>query len=252
MRPLQCKRRGGVIEAASVGPGDLRVARSACPRGFGVGCQSCSFKLFPVRVAVAAGTGEIREMKRNLRNLCRDNRGLVALAARHRRVSAEQGEPQRCVLTERERRRLETSYRMAALATLEVRRGAELALVRVAVTVLTFGMLHAVLGHLLPLDVTFFAGDRLMLADQGIVRALMAIQREGGGLETALRVAGRAFTTVRPVQKLVFVGLGSRVAVQTSGVGQRLRERSASMTPRTFHGLVFSDQRELGAGMIKT
>jgi hypothetical protein len=69
---------------------------------------------------------------------------------------------------------------MTVLATIEVGGPVELALVRITVAVLAFAVGQAVLRNLLPLNVALFARDRLVLANQRVVRVLVAIQSKGG------------------------------------------------------------------------
>ena len=128
----------------------------------------------------------------------------------------------------------------------------ELLLMSVLVAVLAGPVGNPVLHDGILANMALVAGHGVVLAHQRIIRGLMPVCKERGGIEAVFVVAGRAFPSVRPRPELGFVRVLLGVAVQAPGVHDRSREVSAPVAFRARKALVLADEREIRTGMIQT
>ncbi len=163
-----------MVEAADIDPGPGAVARFAAQRGsIGAFLSHALLEFALVRIAVAGRACAICEMERQ--NLVRSSAKprLVALRAGDGHVGPGQHKAGVLVLGNGKRRAMKVLYGMAILATVLVRSGGKLLVVRVPVAIRARRELHFVNGVLAGRRVAFVASDGRMLALERIMRCRM-------------------------------------------------------------------------------
>lgn len=177
-------------------------------------------------------------------------RFLVAIAARCGNVCAGQDEPRLFVLGEGEGGGLVAIYGVAAIASVEIRRGDELTAVLVGVAVgavVKFDFEQRVLPFW---DMTLVAIHAGMTTFEWIGAGGVLLHREGRGLPPLHRVTVGAFDPAGPLGELSIVRIGL-VAVGTFIEGQRFLEVAAGMALLAADLGMFPFQRILGFGVVE-
>ena len=128
---------------------------------------------------------------------------------------------------------------MAPLALIQIWRGGKLTLVSIRMAVRAAVKLDLERRLLSPGYVTLRALDRGMLALERITGERMILHRELRRLESLNTMAGRALTSVRPLQKLSVVSVG--VAIRAFPIRQRMLEVSTSVAEYAVHLLMLTE-----------
>lgn len=168
---------------------------------------------------------------RVFRFLCRC---LVAIDTGDCDVSTGQHETRLLVPRQRERRRLEFLFCVAAVTAVEVRSARELLLVRVIVAICATVEFDLVARRLSCRGVALCARDTRMFSAQWKSREVVFRKKELGGLEPLNGVARLAFSSIGPFCKLPIMRIGL-VAIGTLLEGNLLLEIAPGMALDTSH-----------------
>lgn len=147
---------------------------------------------------------------------------LVTIRTGDRGVRPCKHETRLPVLRDRECRTMKIFYRMAVLATIQVRRRGELPVVGVLVAIQALRELHLVKGIFTCRSVAFFTGNARVLSFQRIVRIGMFFHTKLRRFPAIYCMALLAFTFAGPGLELALVGIGG-VTVRA------LRERHGTL-----------------------
>jgi len=101
--------------------------------------------------------------------------GLVAIRAGYCDMSSSEGETSVAVVLDRKRRTVEVLHRVAVFATIPVRRGGELIVMRVLMAIRAGGKLHSVNCVFPRGRVAFLTSDSCMFSFQWIVRGCVLL-----------------------------------------------------------------------------
>ena len=238
MRPFERELGSGVIEAQNRAPTVLGMTGRTTPSaGFEIS------RAGSVRIAVAGGAFQAGKVEAE-RLLPLYHLLEVTVRAGDRGMGAGSGKTRFAMQRQRKGGPPEVSGFVAGVAAVLPRSLRELTRVRVfmADPALTRG--RAIVGRGARGLVTKCALGGGMLAGQGILRLLVLAQREIGGDEPRLVVAGLAVSAIRTLRKLAIVAVA--MTVQASGVRHRRMKVGGLVALEAGHRGVLAAQRILG------
>ena len=202
-----------VVEAADVDPGPGAVARFAAQRGpIGALLGHALLEFALVGIGVAGGACAVFEMERQ--NLVRSSAQarFVTLRAGDGHVRPGQHKAGVLVLGNGERRAMKVLYGVAILATILVRGGGKLLVMRILVAIGAGREFHFVDGVFAGWRMAFVAGDDRMLPLERIMRRRVFLDAKLRWLPALNGVALRTLSLAHPRLELSFMRIG-RVAI---------------------------------------
>ena len=254
VRPQQRERSLGMVKARELipflrGMAGLAASRDAIHESF----PHALGKLAIVRILVAGFARQILPMveHRRLGRSFRMLRLLMTVRADHGNVAPGEREMRVLVPLQGKRRGLVPVERVALFAFVQIGRIRELAVMVIMVAVHTLFELDLVLCLFTLRDVALVAIDFEVPSFQRVVARGVVLGGERGRLPSVHRVAPGTFNALRTLRELPGVRIG-QVAVRTLGEWNFFLEIATLVAGAAIDGRVFSKQRILGLGMIKT
>ena len=247
----QSKFRFRMVEAANVDPGACAVARFATERNsVGALLRHALLEFSLVDIFVAGGAGAVGKMERQNLVGSSGEAGFVALRAGNGHVGP--GEHEACVLVlcNRERGAMKVLYGVAILATVLVRRGGELLVMRILVAIRTRSELHFVDRILTSGRVTFVTSYCGMFTFQRIVRSRVFFNAKLRWLPAFDGMAFRTLSLARPRLELTLVRIGG-MAIRALSKGQLLLEIASAMAIAAGNFHMRSQQRVFRFRMVE-
>ena len=247
----QRELRFRMVETLYVDPRPCVMACLAAQGGsIGAPLRHAFLEFALVRIGVARGTGAVLEVEGQ--NLVRPSAkaGLVAFRAGDRHMGPCENEACVLMFCERKRGAVKVFYRVAILAAILIRRGSELLVVGVLVTIGADDEFHFVDGVFAGRCVALLARDGRVLSLQRIVRGGVFFHAKLRRLPAVHGVALRALPLAGPGLKLALMRIGS-MAIRAPGELQRLLEISFGMAITATHLQMHPQQRVLCFRMVE-
>lgn len=168
VRPTQGEMRLGMVEARQIGPGFNRMASLASRGPACFHLFHLSLELLAMRILVAPGAGQIREMIGNDFRSGYRQIGRVTFRAGHRQMRSLQWKPASLMLRNGEGGRFESVHCVAGFAPAVVRSRRELSAMNIRVAIRAFVECDFVTRRRPGWNVTLRAGHRRVLAFQRV------------------------------------------------------------------------------------
>jgi len=219
MRSQQCKFCFRMVEAADVDPGFGAVAGFAAQRGsVGALLRHALLEFSLVGIRVAGSARAVLEMERQNLVGSSGETGFVAVRTGDGHVSPGQHKAGVLVLGDGEGRAMKVLYGVAILATVLVRRGGKLLVMRILMAIRAGRELYFVDGVFSGRRVALVTSDSRMFSFERIMRCRVLLHAKLRRLPAFHSVALRTLPLARPRLELSLMGIGS-MAICTLGKG---------------------------------